>query len=34
VIDAVEVLWSTGETTKIDGPFKTGAKYRIYRSAN
>ncbi len=30
-IDAIDVLWSTGETTRIDGPIETGSKYRIYR---
>ncbi len=30
-IDAVEVFWSTGETTRIDGPIETESKYRIYR---
>lgn len=30
-IDSLEVVWSTGETTMINGPIEAGSKYRIYR---
>jgi hypothetical protein len=29
--DRLEVLWSTGERTKIFGPFEMGYRYRIHR---
>ena len=34
VVDSLKIIWSTGEKTIINGPIKTGAQYRVYRSGN
>lgn len=33
-IGSVEVVWSTGERSKLEGPFKTGGRYVITRQTN
>ena len=30
-VDKMEIIWSTGERTEIEGPFRSGALYRIER---
>ena len=31
-VDRVEIRWSTGETTRLDGPFDAGHRYTLKRS--
>ena len=29
----IEIVWSTGEKSELEGPFATGARYRVTRPA-
>ena len=32
-VDELEVRWSTGEVTRLSGPFRSGRRYRLHRRA-
>jgi hypothetical protein len=32
-VDSIEIQWSTGEVSELEGPFKAGHRYTINRNA-